>query len=81
MPTIILDRDGVINVDSEDYIKSPDEWRPIDGSLIAIAKLKTAGYQIAVATNQSGVGRGCFRRPLYAIHRKMVLESKEMEVS
>ena len=55
MPTIILDRDGVINLDSEDYIKSPDEWQPIDGSLIAIAKLKTAGYQIAVATNQSGL--------------------------
>ena len=79
MPTIILDRDGVINVDSEDYIKSPDEWRPIDGSLSAIAKLKTAGYQIAVATNQSGLGRGLFSQAsLYAIHRKMILESREI---
>ena len=79
MPTIILDRDGVINLDSEDYIKSADEWRPIDGSLVAIAKLKTAGYQIAVATNQSGLGRGLFSQTsLHAIHQKMVLESKEV---
>ena len=49
---VILDRDGVINEDSDHYIKSPDEWKPIPGSLEAIAKLNQAGYQIAVATNQ-----------------------------
>ena len=55
---IILDRDGVINHDSEQFIKSPDEWRPIPGSLEAIARLNHAGYRVVVATNQSGVGRG-----------------------
>ncbi|MBU25899.1 MAG: D-glycero-beta-D-manno-heptose-1,7-bisphosphate 7-phosphatase [Gammaproteobacteria bacterium] len=77
MPTIILDRDGVINHDSENYIKSPDEWQAIDGSLVAIAKLKSAGYQIAVATNQSGLGRGLFSQSaLLAIHKKMTQEAK-----
>ena len=79
MATIILDRDGVINHDSEDYIKSPDEWLAIDGSLVAIAKLKAAGYKIAVATNQSGLGRGLFSQAsLHAIHRKMIQESREI---
>ena len=53
---IILDRDGVINYDSEQYIKSPDEWRPIPGSLEAIARLNHAGFRVVVATNQSGLG-------------------------
>ena len=57
---IILDRDGVINHDSDQFIKSPEEWIPIPGSLEAIAKLKTAGHQVAIATNQSGLGRGLF---------------------
>ena len=54
---IILDRDGVINEDSDNYIKSAEEWRPIPGSLEAIARLTQAGYTIVVATNQSGIGR------------------------
>jgi D-glycero-D-manno-heptose 1,7-bisphosphate phosphatase len=70
---IILDRDGVINFDSADYIKSPAEWHPIPGSLEAIAKLHQAGYQIAVATNQSGIGRGYYDlATLAAIHEKML---------
>ena len=60
MQLIILDRDGVINEDSDDYIKSPEEWVPIPGSLEAIARLTRAGYRIAVASNQSGVARGLF---------------------
>ncbi|HAN80714.1 MAG TPA: D-glycero-beta-D-manno-heptose-1,7-bisphosphate 7-phosphatase [Gammaproteobacteria bacterium] len=76
MPTIILDRDGVINHDSKNYIKSPDEWQPIDGSLVAIARLRTAGYKIAIATNQSGLGRGLFSQAaLDAIHEKMVQQA------
>jgi len=54
---IILDRDGVINYDREQFIKSPDEWRPIPGSLEAIARLNHAGFRVVVATNQSGLGR------------------------
>jgi D-glycero-D-manno-heptose 1,7-bisphosphate phosphatase len=69
---IILDRDGVINHDSEQFIKSPDEWRPIPGSLEAIARLNRAGYRVVVATNQSGVGRGLLDfATLNAIHDKM----------
>ena len=69
---IVLDRDGVINHDSEQFIKSPDEWRPIAGSLEAIARLNHAGYRVVVATNQSGVGRGLFDMgTLNAIHDKM----------
>ncbi|MBL8448696.1 MAG: D-glycero-beta-D-manno-heptose 1,7-bisphosphate 7-phosphatase [Dechloromonas sp.] len=74
MPTklVILDRDGVINVDSPNYIKSPEEWKPIPGSLEAIARLNQAGYRVVVATNQSGVGRGLFDMDtLNAIHEKM----------
>ncbi|AOU99817.1 D-glycero-beta-D-manno-heptose-1,7-bisphosphate 7-phosphatase [Acidihalobacter yilgarnensis] len=72
MKLIILDRDGVINEDSDDYIKSPDEWRPIPGSLEAIARLNEAGYQVVVATNQSGIGRGLFDvETLAAMHEKM----------
>jgi len=57
---IILDRDGVINYDSLEYIKSAQEWEPIAGSIEAIAELTEAGYKLAVATNQSGLGRGLF---------------------
>jgi len=72
MKLIILDRDGVINFDSAQYIKSPAEWRPIPGSLEAIARLNQAGYKVVVATNQSGVGRGLFDMDtLNAIHVKM----------
>jgi len=69
---VILDRDGVINHDSEDYIKSPEEWQPLPGSLEAIARLKAAGFRVVVFTNQSGLARGLFDRPtLDAIHAKM----------
>ena len=66
---VILDRDGTINHDSDQHIKSPAEWRPIDGSLEAIARLTQADYRIAVATNQSGIARGLLdTRTLFAIH-------------
>jgi len=73
MKLVILDRDGVINHDSDQYIKSPDEWRPIDGSLEAIARLNQWGWRVVVATNQSGIGRGLFGMDmLNAINGKMV---------
>jgi len=69
MKLIILDRDGTINHDSDEYIKSPEEWKPIKGSLEAIARLTHADYRIAVATNQSGIARGLLdTRTLLAIH-------------
>jgi len=69
---IVLDRDGVINEDSDDYIKSPDEWCPIPGSPEAIAHLNRRGFQVVVLTNQSGVARGLFDlATLAAIHDKM----------
>lgn len=72
MKLIILDRDGVINYDSDQFIKSPEEWKPIPGSLEAIARLNQADYRVVVATNQSGIGRGLFDMPtLNAIHDKM----------
>ncbi|MBC3885318.1 D-glycero-beta-D-manno-heptose 1,7-bisphosphate 7-phosphatase [Undibacterium griseum] len=72
MKLIILDRDGVINQDSDAFIKSPDEWIPITGSLQAIARLNQAGYRVVVATNQSGIGRKLFdMATLNAIHQKM----------
>ena len=72
MKLVILDRDGVINQDSDSYIKGPDEWQPIPGSLEAIARLNQAGYHVVLATNQSGVGRGLFEvSTLNAIHDKM----------
>jgi D-glycero-D-manno-heptose 1,7-bisphosphate phosphatase len=72
MKLIILDRDGVINRDSDAFIKSPDEWIPIEGSLEAIARLNQAGYRVVVATNQSGIARGLFDIvTLNAIHQKM----------
>ena len=74
MPTklVILDRDGVINFDSAQFIKSPAEWKPIPGSLEAIARLNQASYRVVVATNQSGIGRNLFDMDtLNAIHEKM----------
>jgi D-glycero-D-manno-heptose 1,7-bisphosphate phosphatase len=72
MKLVILDRDGVINEDSAAYIKTPDEWKPIPGSLEAVARLNQAGYHVVIATNQSGVGRGLFEMAtLNAIHDKM----------
>jgi len=69
---IVLDRDGVINYDSDQFIKSPDEWRPIPGSLEAIARLNHAGFRVIVATNQSGLGRRLFdMATLISIHDKM----------
>ncbi|SMC26823.1 D-glycero-D-manno-heptose 1,7-bisphosphate phosphatase [Andreprevotia lacus DSM 23236] len=60
MKLLILDRDGVINEDSDDFVKSPQEWLPISGSLEAIGELTRAGWMVVVATNQSGIGRGLF---------------------
>jgi D-glycero-D-manno-heptose 1,7-bisphosphate phosphatase len=72
MKLVILDRDGVINEDSDEYIKSVAEWTPIPGSLEAIALLCQAGYQVYVASNQSGIGRGLFDfDALFAIHERM----------
>lgn len=73
---VILDRDGVINFDSDEYIKSPAEWRPIPGSLEAIARLNQHGYQIAIATNQTAVARGLIdMRMLNSIHQKLHLSA------
>lgn len=72
MKLVILDRDGVINYDSDAYIKSPAEWVPIPGSLEAIARLHHVGFSVTVATNQAGVARGLFDlTALDAIHRRM----------
>ena len=72
MKLVILDRDGVINQDSVNYIKNPNEWIPISGSLEAIALLSQSGFRVAVATNQSGVSRGLFDMvTLNSIHDKM----------
>lgn len=75
MSYIILDRDGVINYDSIHYIKSPDEWIPIPGSLDAIAQLNRSGYRVLIATNQSGVARGYYDIDMLdMIHEKMMRE-------
>lgn len=72
MKLIILDRDGVINHDSDNYIKTVDEWQPIDGSLQAIAQLCQADFTVVVATNQSGIARGYYDvQTLHAMHKKM----------
>lgn len=69
---LILDRDGVINVDSDQYVRSVAEWQPIPGSIDAIAAFSKAGWVVTVATNQSGIGRGYFsRRTLYGMHAKL----------
>ncbi|WP_294771288.1 D-glycero-beta-D-manno-heptose 1,7-bisphosphate 7-phosphatase [uncultured Rhodoferax sp.] len=72
MKLIILDRDGTINEDSAEFVKSPHEWQPLPGALEAIAKLNHAGWRVVVATNQSGLGRGLFDVvALNAMHAKM----------
>ena len=70
---VILDRDGVINHDSDHFIKTPKEWKPIDGSVEAIARLNQNGFRVVVATNQSGIGRGLFDMATFnAINDKMM---------
>ena len=72
MKLVILDRDGTINHDSDRHIRSPEEWRPIKGSIEAIARLTQAGYRIVIATNQSGIARGYFNtRTLFEIHETL----------
>ena len=72
MKLVILDRDGTINVDSDEFIKSPEEWLPLPGALEAIARMNHAGWHVAIASNQSGLGRGLFDvGSLNAIHAKM----------
>lgn len=79
MKLVILDRDGVINEDSPDYIKSPAEWIPIPGSLEAIARLNHAGWRVVVISNQSGIARGLFDlNTLFAIHDKMQRQCAEL---
>ena len=69
---LILDRDGVINRDSSEFVNNIDEFRPIPGSIDAIAALHRAGYTVTIASNQSGLARGLFdRRALRAMHRKL----------
>jgi D-glycero-D-manno-heptose 1,7-bisphosphate phosphatase len=69
---VVLDRDGVINRESDAFIKSPAEWLPLPGSLEAIARLSSSGFTVAIASNQSGIGRKLLTRTtLHAIHRKM----------
>ena len=73
MKLILLDRDGVINQDSDHYVKSPSEWKALPGSIEAIARLHQADYRIVVATNQSGIGRGLFDMATYnAMNDKMM---------
>jgi len=77
-PLIILDRDGVINRESDDFIKSPDEWEPLPGSLEAISRLSEAGYRVVVVSNQSGLARGLFTiDDLNRIHDKMIRTAAE----
>ncbi|ASY42701.1 D-glycero-beta-D-manno-heptose-1,7-bisphosphate 7-phosphatase [Taylorella equigenitalis] len=79
MKLIVLDRDGVINVDSEDYIKTADDFQLIDGSAQAISKLNLAGYRVVVASNQSGLGRGYFDiHALHQMHRKLQVILKDL---
>ncbi|VVC74828.1 D-glycero-beta-D-manno-heptose-1,7-bisphosphate 7-phosphatase [Aquicella siphonis] len=75
MSYIILDRDGVINFDSDEYIKSPEEWLPIPGSLEAIAQLNRHGYRVLIVTNQSGIARGYYDLDMLdLIHEKLMRE-------
>jgi D-glycero-D-manno-heptose 1,7-bisphosphate phosphatase len=72
MKLVILDRDGTINADSDEYIKSPEEWQPLPGALEAIARINHAGWHVVIASNQSGLGRGLFDvASLNAMHAKM----------
>ncbi|PCI02223.1 MAG: D-glycero-beta-D-manno-heptose-1,7-bisphosphate 7-phosphatase [Zetaproteobacteria bacterium] len=76
--TVILDRDGVINFDSPDYILSPEQWQAIPGSLEAIAKLKQAGKQVTVCSNQSALGRGMIDQTMFeSIQAKMIAETEQ----
>ena len=84
MKIIILDRDGVINQDSDNFIKSVDEFIPLPGSVDAIAKLKHAGYKVYIATNQSGIARGFYTvEILHAMHEKLatLLEKHNAEIN
>lgn len=75
---VLLDRDGVINYDSDDYIKTPEEWKPIPGSLEAIALFNKNGYKVIVITNQSGIGRGFYTEStLTEMHKKMHYLTRE----
>ena len=75
---IILDRDGVINIDSDDYIKTPNEWVEIENSISSIVSLQRSGWNVSIATNQSGIGRGLFDlETLNNIHAKMIKLIKE----
>ena len=79
MPLIILDRDGVINFDSDNYIRSLEEWVPIPGSIEAIARLSAAGFTVTVATNQSGLARGYFEiKDLEAIHASLCRQVEDL---
>ena len=79
MKLVILDRDGTINEDRDDYVKSIDEWVPVPGALEAIARLNHAGWHTVVATNQSGLARGLFdMATLNAIHARMNRELAEV---
>ena len=79
MKLVILDRDGTINEDRDDFVKSPEEWVPIPGSLEAIARLNHAGWHTVIATNQSGLARGLFdMAALNAIHARMNRELAEV---
>ena len=72
MKLVILDRDGTLNQDRSDYIKSPEEWVPLPGALEAVARLNHAGWHVVIASNQSGLGRGLFDvSTLNAMHAKM----------
>lgn len=75
MRLVVLDRDGTINQDADDYIKSPAEWQALPGALAAMARLTRAGYTLAIATNQSGLARGLFdAATLAAMHAKLAHE-------
>ena len=79
MEAVILDRDGVINHDSAAYIKSPEEWHAIDGSLEAIARLTQASIKVYIASNQSGIAYGFFDYDtLYAMHKKLVHQTETL---
>ena len=76
---VVLDRDGVISRDSDDFIKTPDEWLPLKGSLEAIARLTQAGYEVVVITNQSGIGRGLFTADMLSqIHGRMIEHLRQL---
>ena len=78
MPLIVLDRDGVINEDSDDYVRSVAQWQPVPGSIEAIAALSQAGFTVAIASNQSGLGRGLFGLDeLEAIHATLCRQVEE----